>query len=173
MWYLSPVDVTTLIIQDAQKKQRVFQEKQARLELESLLSKRDVIMAQGVMYKLIQAESQENIKDTETEIAHLEKERKTAARKNHKKKVEQVSQNIESYWDDKARLEEKLQDASSHLDGISTSLGMVDTRLKKLQPSLKLDKIDERYTRRKATMDKAFGSDSMDGIQFDSRGKYQ
>lgn len=68
MWCLSPVDVTTLIIQDAQKKQRVFQEKQARLELESLLSKRDVLMAQGVMYKLIQAESQENIKDTETEV---------------------------------------------------------------------------------------------------------
>jgi hypothetical protein len=68
IWCLSLVDVTTLIISDAQKKQHAFREKQARLELESLLSKRDVLMAQGVMYQLIEAESRENMKETESEV---------------------------------------------------------------------------------------------------------
>ena len=78
------------------------------------------------------------------QIIKLEKDKKTAARKNHRKKVEEVTQSIVSYHDDKSRLDEKLQDASSHLEDISKALTKVDTRLRKLQPSLRLDKTEER-----------------------------
>lgn len=64
--------MTELIIVDAQKKQRVFREKLAKLELEGLLSKRDVLMAQGVMYKLIESEGQENTKNIEMEVSGRE-----------------------------------------------------------------------------------------------------
>ena len=60
--------MTSLIITDAQKKQRMFTEKQSKLELESLLSKRDVLMAQAVMYQLMHAECRENINESETEV---------------------------------------------------------------------------------------------------------
>ena len=66
--FTSFADVTALIISDAQKKQREFRENQAKLDLESLLSKRDVLMAQGAMYQLIEAESRDNIKESETEV---------------------------------------------------------------------------------------------------------
>lgn len=54
---------------DAQKKQRTMRDKLSKLESESLLAKRDVLMAQGVMFKLIESESQNNIKNIEEEVS--------------------------------------------------------------------------------------------------------
>jgi chromosome segregation ATPase len=80
------------------------------------------------------------------QITRLEKDKKNAARKNHVKKVEQVEQSISSYEDDRVRLKDKLQDASDYLASISKALENVDARLRKLKPSLKLDRITDRCT---------------------------
>lgn len=63
--------MTELIVVDAQEKQNLFKKKLAKLESESLLAKRDVLMAQGVMYKLLDTESKRNIKNIEAEVSKL------------------------------------------------------------------------------------------------------
>lgn len=62
------IDVTGHILKDAQRKQRGSEEKLAKLEVESLLAKRDAIIAQGVMYKLIEFDCQASIKDNQNEV---------------------------------------------------------------------------------------------------------
>lgn len=57
-----------MILADAQQKQQRSKEKLSKLEVESLLTKRDGLMAQGVMYKMMENESQTNIKEAETEV---------------------------------------------------------------------------------------------------------
>lgn len=79
------------------------------------------------------------------QLADLEKEKKIAAKSNFRMKVEKVTQNIESYRDEKAKFDDKSREAQDRLQTISKELAnMVDARLKQLQPSLKLDKIEER-----------------------------
>lgn len=78
------------------------------------------------------------------QLTQLEKDKKIAAQKNFRMKVEQVSQNIAGYLEEKARFMEKCQDAQSRLEGICKDHRAMDARLKKLQPSLRLDTIDER-----------------------------
>ena len=83
-------DVTELVITDAQKKQVSCREKMNKLELESLLSKRDVLMAQGGMYKLIDFETQRNITNLESEVSN-----------NHVREVVLFSEvtNVLSLWE--------------------------------------------------------------------------
>ena len=57
-----------MILSDAQQKQRGSKEKLAKLELESMLTKRDGVMAQGVMYKMVENECKTNTKNAETEV---------------------------------------------------------------------------------------------------------
>lgn len=64
-------EVTDMILADAQLKQQRSKEKLSELEVESLLAKRDGLMAQGVMYKIIENESQSNMKEAETEVSVL------------------------------------------------------------------------------------------------------
>ncbi len=68
MLHIISSEVTDLILLDAQQKQRGSKERHTKLELESLLTKRDGLMAQGVMYKMTENESQTNIKNAETEV---------------------------------------------------------------------------------------------------------
>ena len=50
-----------MILSDAQQKQHSAKEKLSKLAQESLLAKRDGLMAQGVMYRMRENESQTNI----------------------------------------------------------------------------------------------------------------
>ena len=79
-----------------------------------------------------------------TQLAELEKDKKSAARANFRMKVERITQNIESYAAEKTKFVEKCQDAESRLTGITADLNAMDTRLRSLGPHLKLDKLDQR-----------------------------
>ena len=68
-----------MILTDAQRKQREFNKNLAKIELDSLLSKRDVLMAQGSMYLLIESESQVNIKNIESEVKQISNNHNTSS----------------------------------------------------------------------------------------------
>ena len=57
-----------MILSDAQKRQQNSKEKLNKLEVESLLTKRDGLLAQGVLYRVMETESQRNIRDAEGEV---------------------------------------------------------------------------------------------------------
>lgn len=61
-------EVTELIVSDAQQKQSSSSQKMSRLELQSLLGKRDTLLAQGVMFRLIETYCQDNISSIEAEV---------------------------------------------------------------------------------------------------------
>ena len=55
-----------------------------------------------------------------------------------------IKDDIANYEEATSKYTEKGKDAKGHLERITGELADVDTRLKKLQPRLKLDRLEDR-----------------------------
>lgn len=55
-----------------------------------------------------------------------------------------MAENIKSYTTESEKFSEKCQEAKGRVEGITKELDELDRRLKKLQPRLKLDQLEEK-----------------------------
>ncbi len=74
----------------------------------------------------------------------MQKDRKTAARSGFQLKVNKITENLENYEEAITQYQDKLRDAKQHLENITKEQAEVDPRLRKLNPRLKLDRLEDR-----------------------------
>ena len=80
------------------------------------------------------------------QLIDLQKQKKVAAKTGLRRKVEQVTQNIDSYTVEKTKFEQKLRHARDSLRSLVEKLEEVDKRVKQLQSwgQVKLDRLEDR-----------------------------
>lgn len=165
-------ECTDWVMKDAKSQKQRWKQRLCELEVESLLTLRDSLMASGVAYLMVIRDSETNKTDIKRFLAEKEKEKQQAAQSGFGMRVSELDNAIQQYKAEEVKFEEKISDNRNLLERMEAELEEVDKRIRSLRPQLQLDTLENRFSQRKRKREQAFQKRDVSDIEFCSSTKY-